>query len=207
MFDGHFQELSSGDPSLVLSSFLRQAFQCLTYFDLFLLWQSTNIATWKDALYSMTCDAVDVLRAGKNGEISYSCGPTCRHLGRWTIHKLRQMGRYKPSQIGLIYYCVSIPQYTTLSKEVGKQSSELRMKLIQWRVVCYFTAHHNEKCETILNEWRWWESWHHITMRSVRLYSMNGGGVRVDITSQWEVWDYTQWMVVCELTLWLQIAV
>ena len=44
----------------------------------------------------------------------------------------------------------------------------------QWRVVCYFTSHHNEKCETIFNEC-WCESWH-----SVRLYSMNGG-----------VWVYT----------------
>ena len=84
----------------------------------------------------------------------------------------------------------------------------------QWRVVCYFTSHHNEKCETIFNEWwcesltshhkekcetvlnEWWcESLHHITMRSVRLYSMNDG-VRVDITSNGEVWDRTQWMVV-----------
>ena len=64
--------------------------------------------------------------------------------------------------------------------------------------VCCFRAHHDEKCETILNEW-WCGSLHHITMRSVRLYSMNGG-VRVDITSRWEVWDYTQWMVVWELT-------
>ena len=68
----------------------------------------------------------------------------------------------------------------------------------QWMGVCKFTLHKNEKCETILNEW-WCESWHHITMRSVRLYSMNGG-VRVDITSKWEMWDYTQWMVVWELT-------
>ena len=49
----------------------------------------------------------------------------------------------------------------------------------QWMVVWEFTSHHNEKCETILNEW-WCESLHHITMRSVRLYSMNGG-----------VWVYT----------------
>ena len=49
----------------------------------------------------------------------------------------------------------------------------------------------------LLNE-GWCESLHHITMRSVRLYSMNGG-VRVDITSLREVWDYTQRMVVWEL--------
>ena len=66
---------------------------------------------------------------------------------------------------------------------------------IQWMVVVWkFTSHHDEKCETIFNEW-WCESLHHITMRSVRLYSMNGG-VRVYITSRWEVWDYIQWMVV-----------
>ena len=79
-----------------------------------------------------------------------------------------------------------------LSKEVGKQSSELRMKLIQkggvrlyitqqwevwdyiqWRVVCDFTSHHNEKCETTFNE-GWCVTVHHITMRSLRLYSMKG---------------------------------
>ena len=46
-----------------------------------------------------------------------------------------------------------------------------------------------------LNE-GWCVTLHHITMRSVRLYWMNGG-VRVDITSRWEVWDYTQWIVWC----------
>ena len=40
--------------------------------------------------------------------------------------------------------------------------------------VCYFTSHHNEKCETILNE-GWCVTLHHITMRSVRLHSMKGG--------------------------------
>ena len=50
---------------------------------------------------------------------------------------------------------------------------------IEWRVVWEVTSHHDEKCETILNE-EWCERWHHITMRSVRLYSMNGG-----------VWVYT----------------
>ena len=59
----------------------------------------------------------------------------------------------------------------------------------QWRMVCEFTSHNNEKCETILNE-GWCVSLHHITMRSVRPYSMKGG-VWVDITKQWEVWDYT----------------
>ena len=50
----------------------------------------------------------------------------------------------------------------------------------QWRMVCEFTSHNNEKCETILNE-GWCVSLHHITMRSVRPYSMKGG-VWVDIT-------------------------
>ena len=72
-----------------------------------------------------------------------------------------------------------------LSKEVGKQSSELRknrlVRLHSMRGgVCELTLHNNEKCETTLNE-RWRVSWHHITMRSVRLHSMNGG-VWVDIT-------------------------
>ena len=67
----------------------------------------------------------------------------------------------------------------------------------KWMVVWEFASHHNEKCEAIFNDW-WCESWHHITMRSVRLYSMNGG-VSVYITSRWEVCDYTQWMVVWEL--------
>ena len=44
----------------------------------------------------------------------------------------------------------------------------------QWRVVCDFTSHHNEKCETTFNE-GWCVTLHHITMRSVRLYSMKGG--------------------------------
>ena len=50
-------------------------------------------------------------------------------------------------------------------------------------MVCYFTSHHNEKCETILNETilneRWCVTLHHIIMRSVRLHSMNAmkGGV------------------------------
>ena len=41
-------------------------------------------------------------------------------------------------------------------------------------MVCDFTSHNNEKCETILNE-GWCVTLHHITMRSVRLYSMKGG--------------------------------
>ena len=69
---------------------------------------------------------------------------------------------------------------------------------IHRRVVWELTSHHNEKRETILNEW-WCESLHHITMTSVRLYWMNGR-VRVDITSRWEAWGYIQWMVVWELT-------
>ena len=50
------------------------------------------------------------------------------------------------------------------------------------------------------NEW-WCVSWHDITMRNVRLYSMNGG-VWVDITYNWEVWDYTQWRVLWEWRSW-----
>ena len=69
----------------------------------------------------------------------------------------------------------------------------------QWKVVCEFTSHDHEKCEIILNE-RWCASLHHMTMRSVRLYSMKGG-VRGDIAWPWEVWDYTQWTVVCEVTI------
>ena len=68
----------------------------------------------------------------------------------------------------------------------------------QWRMVWEFASHHDEKCETVLNEWRC-VSWHQITMRSVRLYSMKGG-VWVYITSRWEVWDHTQWRVVCDFT-------
>ena len=68
----------------------------------------------------------------------------------------------------------------------------------QWRVVCDFTSHHNEKCETTFNE-GWCVTLHHITMRSVRLHSMKGG-VWLYITSQWEVWDYIQWRVVCYFT-------
>ena len=108
------------------------------------------------------------------------------------------------------------------SKEVEKQSSELRTNRIvriysmnggvrvyitarwevwaytPWMVVWEFTSHNNERCETILHEW-WCVRLHHITMRSVSLYTMNGG-VRVYITARWEVWDYTPWMVVCEFT-------
>ena len=63
---------------------------------------------------------------------------------------------------------------------------------------CCASLHHicnHEKCEIKLNEW-WCASLHHTTMRCVRLNSMNGG-VRAYITQPWDVWDYTQWMVVC----------
>ena len=72
------------------------------------------------------------------------------------------------------------------------------MTFTKWRVVWELTSHRDEKCEAIFNEW-WCESWHHITTGSVRLYSIKGG-VSLYITSQWEVWDYTQWRVVWELT-------
>ena len=49
----------------------------------------------------------------------------------------------------------------------------------QWNVVCAIFSHNNEKCETILNEW-WCVSWHHKTLRSVRLHSMKGAA-RVEI--------------------------
>ena len=68
----------------------------------------------------------------------------------------------------------------------------------QWRVVCEFTSRNNKKCETLLNEW-WCVSLHHVTMRSVTLYSMNGG-VWVYITKQREVRDYSQCMVVWKFT-------
>ena len=42
-----------------------------------------------------------------------------------------------------------------------------------------FTSHNNEKCETIFNE-GWCESLHHITIGSVRLYSVKGG-LRVEV--------------------------
>ena len=67
---------------------------------------------------------------------------------------------------------------------------------IQWRVVCDFTSHHTEKCETTFNE-GWCVTVHHITLRSVRLHSMKGD-VWLYITSHWEVWDYIQWRVVCD---------
>ena len=47
-------------------------------------------------------------------------------------------------------------------------------------MVCDFTSHHNEKCETILNE-GWCVTLPHITMRSVRLYSMKGGVMWCDV--------------------------
>ena len=79
---------------------------------------------------------------------------------------------------------------------------------IQWRVVCDFTSHNNEKqsqnhekCETMFNE-GWCVTLHHITMRSnhrtmrsVRLYSMQDG-LKVYITYQLVVWEYTQRRVV-----------
>ena len=105
------------------------------------------------------------------------------------------------------WWCESLHHITMRSVRLYLMNGGVRVDITsrwevwdytQWMVVWELTSHHNEKCETIFNEW-WCESWHHITMRSVRLYSMNGG-VRVDITSRWEVWDYTQWMVVWELT-------
>ena len=70
---------------------------------------------------------------------------------------------------------------------------------IQWRVVCDSTSHHNEKCETTLNEGKC-ITLDYITMRSVRLYSMKGG-VLLYVTSQWEVWNYIQWRVMCYFRL------
>ena len=136
------------------------------------------------------------------------------------------------------WWCESLHHITMKSVTLYSMNDGVRVDITsplevwdytQWMVVWEFTSHHNEKCHTIFNEW-WCESWHHITMRSVRrIHSMNGGvrvditsrwevwdlvrlysmngGVRVYITSQWEVWDYIQWMVVCEFTFWLQIAV
>ena len=48
----------------------------------------------------------------------------------------------KCAQVRSQVICISI--YFLFSKEVGKQSSELRMTFTQWRVVCYSTSHHNE---------------------------------------------------------------
>ena len=93
--------------------------------------------------------------------------------------------------------CLSIDQRKLGSNLPSYGQIEL-WDYTQWRVVCELTSHNNEKCETTLNE-GWCVSWHHIAMRNVRLHSMKGG-VWVDITSQWEVWDYTQWRVVFELT-------
>ena len=47
--------------------------------------------------------------------------------------------------------CDKLKWSSVLSKEVGKQSSELRMKLIQCRVVWKFTAHNHCTCESILH--------------------------------------------------------
>ena len=63
---------------------------------------------------------------------------------------------------------------------------------IQWRVVCDFTSHHTEKCETTFNE-GWCVTLHHITLWSVVCDCTS-------ITSHWEVWDYIQWRVVCDFT-------
>ena len=96
----------------------------------------------------------------------------------------------------------NLPSYGWLLLNEG-----LRMTFTQWRVVRGITSHDNQKCETILNE-RWCARWnsHSITRRSVRLNSMNGG-VQVYITQPWEVWDYTQWMVVCESNITWQFEV
>ena len=69
----------------------------------------------------------------------------------------------------------------------------------QWRVVCDFTSHNNEKCETIFNE-GWCVTLHHTTMRSVRLYSMKGG-VWLYITQQWE-WHCNGCMNVAWASFW-----
>ena len=119
-----------------------------------------------------------------------------------------------------------------LGSNLRKQSPELRMTFSQWRVVCVtlrhirigsvrlysmkggvrvyitsrwevwdysqwmvlweLTSHKNWKCETILNE-GWCVALHHIRIRSVRLYSLKSG-----VWPEWEVWDYTQWGVVCD---------
>ena len=65
-----------------------------------------------------------------------------------------------------------------------------------WEAI--FRVTDKKKCETILNEGLC-VTVHHITMRSVRLHSMKGC-VLLYITSQWEVWDYIQWRVVCYFT-------
>ena len=69
---------------------------------------------------------------------------------------------------------------------------------IQWRVVCDFTSQNNWWCVTMLTE-GWCVTLHHITIRSVRLYSMKGG-LWLHITEQLVVCDYIQWRVVCDFT-------
>ena len=118
-------------------------------------------------------------------------------------HSQRKLGSNLPSY-GLTKFnegwCVTLHHITVRSVRLYSMKGGVWLYItsqwevwdyIQWRVVCYFTSHHNEKCETTLNE-GWCVTLHHITMRSVRLY----------ITSQWEVWDYIQWRVVCYYTQW-----
>ena len=112
-------------------------------------------------------------------------------------------------------WCVTLHHHTTM-RRVRQHSMKGGVRLyitqqwdvwdyIQWRVVCDFTSsHNNETCETTFNE-GWCVTVHHITLRSVSLHSMKGG-VWLYITSQWEVWGYIQWRVVCYFTLEPEVA-
>ena len=104
-------------------------------------------------------------------------------------HNIQCLLRISPSLYSFIsmncashWFQLSTNTINYLSKEVGKQSSELQVTFTRWRVVCDFTSHHNKKCEAILNE-VCCVSFHHNTIWSVRLYSMKGA-VWVSITSQ-----------------------
>ena len=103
-------------------------------------------------------------------------------------------------------WCVTLHHITMRSVRLYSMKGGVWLYITSMRSVrlysmkggVYFTSHHNEKCETTFNE-GWCVTLHHITMRSVRLHSMKGG-VLLYITSQWEVWDYIQWRVVCYFT-------
>ena len=84
------------------------------------------------------------------------------------------------------------------SKEVGKQSSELRITFTSWRVVWDCPSHNNTLNERVawdvtshnntLNE-GWCETWKHITIHSMK------GGVRLWCETWHQVWSV--WSAKC----------
>ena len=131
-------------------------------------------------------------------------------LSQLTWHHQRKLGNNLPSYGWLLLnagWCESLHHKTARPERLYSLQGGLQIYITyeldlwdftQWRMVCKFTSHKNWTDETILNE-GWCETLHHITMKLVRLYSMQGG-LQVYITYELDLWDYTHWRMVCKFT-------